>query len=268
MNKKIRVLFAILSILIIAGCGNTKELSKDKTKTDDSKSTCSINNNGDYWINESMICPQFKDINSSGDRFFITNSGELYEYSDKKYSSTDNNCRKVETDVLFDKVVMNTIISKDGNFYSFHDGNLKKITNDEIEKGRGWYGIDQMEIKLYKTNNNIFYLFTKDLSGTETYVYVDNNNIYSVYYDYETNKISENLLYTLKNEEIINNITNGYITTNKGYYRYGVINQKECSEYADIKCEYGLVLVDTIDNCSNEIFYISNELIVTKKMVK
>ena len=75
----------------------------------------------DYYINESLVCPQFKDIAYSGDRFFITNAGELYEYSDKKYSTTNNNCKKVETQVLFTNIIETSmllteiILSK--NFY-------------------------------------------------------------------------------------------------------------------------------------------------------
>lgn len=272
MNKKLKVLLVLGCILIITGCGKSNDIKNNSNNENkDNKISCSINkNNGkyDYFINESLVCPQFKDIAYSGDRFFITNSRELYEYSDKKYSTTNNNCKKADTDVLFDKIVENTLVSKDGNFYSFFEGNLKRITDDEIQKGRAWYGIDQMEIKVYKANNRIFYLDQLDNEKPEIYGYVDGNSIYSISYDWKSNKTNEKLLITFKDGEKVEKVTNGFVVTNKGYYRYGMTNQKECSEYEDIKCEYGLVLVDTIDNCSNEIFYVSNNLIVTKEMIK
>lgn len=272
MNKKLKVLLVLGCILIITGCGKSNDIKNNSNNENkDNKISCSINkNNGkyDYFINESLVCPQFKDIAYSGDRFFITNSGELYEYSDKKYSTTNNNCKKADTDVLFDKIVENTLVSKDGNFYSFFEGNLKRITDDEIQKGRAWYGIDQMEIKVYKANNRIFYLDQLDNEKPEIYGYVDGNSIYSISYDWKSNKTNEKLLITFKDGEKVEKVTNGFVVTNKGYYRYGMTNQKECSEYEDINCEYGLVLVDTIDNCSNEIFYVSNNLIVTKEMIK
>lgn len=273
MNKKLGIIIIVLYALIATGCGNlnyTKNNNNNNGK-EESKISCSINNNNgkyDYYINESLVCPQFNDIAYSGDRFFITNSGELYEYSDKKYSTTNNNCKKVESDVLFSNIIANTLVSKDGNFYSYHDGNLKKISDDEIEKGRAWYGIDQMEIKVYRVNNKIFYLDQLDNEAPEIYGYVDGNSIYSISYDWKLNKTNEKLLITFKDGEKVEKVTNGFVITNKGYYRYGMTNQKKCSEYEDIKCEYGLVQVDTTDNCSNEIFYVSNNLIVTQNMVK
>ena len=271
MNKKIRILFIIVCILIITGCNNANNVeSNDNIKKEEDTPLCSIiNGKDDYHINESLVCPQFKDIAYSGnDRFFITNSGELYEYSDKKYSTTDNNCKKADTDILFDKIIENTLVSKDGSFYSFTEGNLKKITEDEIEKGRAWYGIKQMEIKVYKENNKIFYLDQLNINDPEIYGYIDGNSIYAISYDYNTNATNEKLLITFENGENIIKVNNGFVVTSKGYYRYGIINHDECSLYEDIECKYGLVLVDTIENCSNKIFYISNNLIITYDMLK
>ena len=272
MNKKLKVLLVLSCILIISGCGKSNEIKSNSSNgKEDNKISCSINNNNgkyDYYINESLVCPQFKDIAYSGDRFFITNAGELYEYSDKKYSTTNNNCKKVETQVLFTNIIENTLVGENFEYYSYHDGNLRKIPNDEIQKGRAWYGIDQMEIRLHKLNSKIFYLDQLDINDPEIYGYVDGNNIYEISYDYDNNKSNEKLLLTLKDGEKVEKTTNGFVITNKGYYRYGITNQKECSEYEDIKCEYGLVQVDTKDNCSNEIFYVSNGLIVTQNMVK
>jgi len=271
------ILFALLISFLISGCENIIKEKSDNNKViesgssikEEDKTKCSIINFlGNYGINESLICPKFKEISSSGHGFFITESGELYEYSDKKYSTTNNNCKKVETNVLFTNIVENTLVGKDGNYYSFHEKKLRKIPDDEIQKGRAWYGLDQMEIRLHKLNNKIFYLDQLDMNDPDIYGYVDGNNIYEISYNHQNNKSNEKLLLTLKDGEKVEKTTNGYVITNKGYYRYGMTNQKECSEYADIKCEYGLVLIDTIDNCANEIYYLSNGLIVTKNMIK
>ena len=271
MNKKIGIFFIVLFVLIVTGCEkliDTKANSNNESK--DGKISCFLKNNTiDYNINESLVCPKFKDIAYSGDGFFITNSGELYEYSDKKYSTTNNNCKKADTEVLFDKIVQNTLVSKDGNCYSFHDGNLKLITDDEIKYGRSSYGINQMEMRVYQINHNIFYL-AQSYSGTESeiYGYVDGNSVYAISEDYITNTTNEKLLITFNDGEKVEKTTDGFVITNKGYYQYKITNQKECSKYEDIKCEYGLVQVDTLDNCSNELFYVSNNLIITQKMVK
>ena len=271
-NKKIILLLIGIAILVLTGCDSsniTKNESNNYENVND-KTNCFINYSSgqySYYINESLICPQFKDIAYSGTGFFITNSGELYEYSNKKYSTTGNNCKKIESNVLFTNIIQNTLVSNDEKFYSLNNGNLKEITNEEIIKGRTFYGLDQMEIKLYKINNKIFYLDKLDINDPEIYGYINGNNIYSISYDRNLNKTDEKLLITFEDDEKIKKTTNGFITTNKGYYRYGITNQKECFEYADIKCTYGLVLVDTIDNC-REIFYISNDLIISNNMIK
>ena len=286
MKKRFYIILVLLFVCLVSGCDNNskhkdtikKEETTNTTKNEDTntikkeeKSNCSINNNNgkyDFAINESLVCPEIKNIAYSGDGYFIDNQGILYEISNKLYSTTNTNCRKVETDVIFEKAIKNTLISKDGSFYTYWDSKLKKVTNEEIENGRAWYGINQMEIKLYRLNKNISYIAQLDMNDPEIYVFTKGNEIYQVTYDYNTNKASEKLIYTFNDGEKVVSLTDGYVITNKNYYRYGEINKNECSKYEDVKCEYGLVVVDSISNCSSEIIYISNSRIVTKNMIK
>ena len=269
MKKRIYIIFLLLLVCFISGCDNNSKGNDSLIKEEVSQ--CSINNNNgkyDFVVNEKFVCPEIKNIAYSGEGYFVDNQGILYETSSKLFSTTNTNCRKVETDVIFDKAIKNTLISKDGNFYTFWSSELKKVTNEEIEKGRAWYGINQMEIKLYRLNNNISYIAQLDINDPELYVYQKGNEIYQITYDYDKNKSNEKLIHTFKEDEKVVSLTDGYVITNKNYYKYGEINKTECSKYEDVKCEYGLVVVDSVANCTNDIFYISDSIIVTQNMIK
>jgi len=267
---KKRLIYPIFCILILGLCGCEKALkpTNNNNKETSNRNNCSLTQPYDMYFEKNFSCPEMKNIKQNGNQFFITNNGELYEYSDKKYSTTETNCKKVETDIVFDKIIRNTLVSKNGDFYSYYESNLKKIPNEEIEKGRAWYGLDQMEIKLYKINKNIFYLKQIDHEKPEIYGYIDDKNVYAITYDWDSGKTNKELIYTFEENEIIENVTNGYIITNNGYYIYDITNKNECNKYEDIKCQYGLVKTETKSDCSENIIYISDNLLVNKEMVK
>lgn len=270
MKKKISLFILCGFILLgVCGCGKEKnEVSNSNNVNPALNNTCSLTEYSVEYSGKDFYCPEMSEIKQGGGGFFITNDGKLYEYSNKKYSTTENNCKKVETDVVFDKIIRDTLISKNGDFYSYNYSNLKKITNQEIEQGRAFYGINQMEIELYKLNSNIFFLKFIDTNNPEIYGYVDGNNVYSITYDWDNKKANEKLLYIFKDDEIIENLTNGYIITSKGYYVYDITNKNECQRYEDVECEYGLVKVETKSNCEDSIIYVNDMLLVNQKMVK
>ena len=260
MKRLSKVLLVLVFLLVLCGC-NEKNNNKEEQKEENNK--CTINNNiGDYLINESMVCPEFKNIKSSGDRLFVTNNGELYEYSDKLYSTTNTNCKKVETDIKINRIIVNVLVGEDGSIYYYDNGNLNRIDKDKLS-GYSWYFI----VKTYGFNNSVFYLDRLDINDPDILGYVVDYRVYSIYYDYKNNKTKEELIYEFESGEEIEKTTNGFITTNKAIYKYGVTNKDECGQYEDIECKYGLVKINTRDECSN-IYYVSNDLIITNNMIK
>ena len=259
MKKILLVFVCVIFLSFICGCSN----QENNNKTKQVKEQCSITRE----FQSKMKCPEMKDIKHSGDGIFITNNGDLYEFSSDKYSTTNTNCRRVETDIKFDRIVKSTLITTNGECYTYNNGILKQPTKEEVEMGRAWYGTNQMEIKLYNIKANIFYLADIDAEKPDIYGYIDNNNVYSVTYNWYTNQAEEKLIYTFPTDEEIEYVTNGYIITNKAYYVYGITNQKQCSTYADIECEYGLVKEEEKINCMDTILYVSNSLLVTKDMI-
>lgn len=261
MKKIILLFISIIFLSFLCGCSIQKE-NNINIKNQVTKN-CSITRE----FQSKMKCPEMKDIKHNGYGIFITNNGELYEFSSKKYSTTNTNCKKIDTDIKFDRIVKGTLIATTGECYTYYNGELKQPTKEQIEMGRAWYGLDQMEIKLYNIKPNIFYLADIDHEKPNVYGYIDNNNVYSIAYDWNRNQADEKLIYTFPDDEEIEHITNGYIITNKAYYVYGITNKKQCSAYTDIECEYGLIREEEKNNCIDTILYISDSLIVTKEMI-
>ena len=91
MKRKFLCIMGItLCVFLLAGCG--KRAATEGTK----KSNCSLVQN-----NIEFKCPAMKEIKDSGEGFFITNNGELYEFANKTYDETNNNCKKVALDKCY-----------------------------------------------------------------------------------------------------------------------------------------------------------------------
>lgn len=242
-------------IILVTGCTITKEKVEETKK---SEKQCEITKK----VKSTIKCPEMINIKQSGAGFFITEEGKLYEYSNKEYSKTNTNCKEVETNIVFDKIIsLDTLVTKEGEFYSYSSSNLTKGSPAKVSLGM------TPEITIYLTNPNIEFLGYAGSDARETYGYVKENKFHSITYDYINNTQTDEELYTFDSDEFVVKITNGYVSTNKNYYNYSIINKKECKKYADIECKYGLVPVDTIDNCS-DIIYLSHQLLVDKNVIQ
>lgn len=259
-TKKLGILLCGLLILSFTGCDKQKNVEKEEKE-----SSCSLLQIYETGIDNNFICEQMSNISDNGENFFITDSGELYEYSlHEKYSSTKSNCRKIETDVTFKRVIRDTLISSDGSLYRLSTDKQLEFIDEELEKrGPAYYGLNQMYIPLYRMYNDMFLLADQNLGTQRIYAVIEDNGVYLL----NDVDLSKDLIYQFANGEMVEKVTNGVIMTNKGYYKYDITNEKECSEYADVECKYGIVKIDTKGNCT-DIIYSSNSLVVTKDMVE
>lgn len=234
------MLIIFLLILFICGC-SSKEIKKDTNRNDDT----TIEKKNDLKLlrgltqefdwNCDVDLHNIKDINIYYMRF-IDNNGSLYEFDlQKKYSTTNNNCKKVDTEIKFDSFSRDRIISIDKKIYNYIDGIVE-------ETGLKYSDYFDFEIEL-----------------NPRYGIVNNNKVYDS---------SNKELYSFENgEEYINTIT-GIIKTNKAYYKYGIVNKKECNEYADIKCEYGIIKDDELTSAYDDIYYINKNYYILKSSNK
>lgn len=255
MKKKIFLLCLIA--LLFTGC--TKESVDNKiNKKEKSQDKILEGRKGlEYEWDCEIDLKDIKDI-STFNSMFISKDGKLYEFSlTLKFSTTNNHCRKIDTDMTFEKFINGAIISTDKKIYGYYDGNFE-------ERPHGWTGA--FNYALYDYNENVLIYDGRDgiygiAKDNKLYIYKTN--------DFSSDDIkSEKVLYEFDNDEFFVEAYGSIIKTNKAYYSYGIANRKDCEQYADIKCEYGIVKDEELTEAYNDIFYTNNVYFILKESDK
>lgn len=239
-----KILLVCLLSLFLFGC-STKNDSIQKNKSGVNSNTSNfkqeiINKRSlySYEWNCEVKLNEIKDIN----RFdlFISKTGELYEFSLlKKYSTTNTNCKKIDTDLRFEKFINGVIVSIDNKLYRYDNNKL-------LERPSGFTG--GFDYRLYDYNHDLVMFNARE----GQYGIIKDNKVYKceIQDDIVTKEI-----FSFNDEEKIIGVYGSYIRTDKGYYYYGITNQEQCSEYKDIKCEYGIVKDELFSKSNNDIVY-------------
>lgn len=277
MKKTIPVFFIMFFIVSLTGCNSAKNNRDNSNNTPNKKEAITKNESGfkcfsnivsDYYEHKAsdyygnIVCNELENIMYSGNNFFITKDGSLYHLSSKKFLSNKLNCKKIGNTNKFVKIIANTLIDENNNLYSFsYEGELELIP--KILEKQSDYGIDQMNIALYKKYNNMF-LISKESSITDYPMYgiIKNNKIYYLDYNHDTKKVKEILVSYFNPNEIINKVLNGIVITNNGYYKYDITNKEECNKYQDVICKKGFVKINISDSCLNKLVYLSDDYVI------
>ena len=200
-------------------------------------------------------------------KMFITNSGELYEFSTEKKYSNEQVCKKIDTDVKFDRFNLfandrdlSIAISTDNQYYYYVDGEFKD-----------YYINDATLRKINNEHPNNYGYYNGGATSYDIYYYVDGNNIYE--YKLKINYHGGSK-YTLVSDEIIDTIPENekfisldgrIIKTDKSYYKLGIKNQEECNKYEDVQPIFGLVKLEDISSEYNKISYFNGNYIIYKE---
>ena len=276
MNK-IKCIIVLIIILGFCGCASNKIVDDNKENINENKEDFNdseiesseqkeeqeviedvfmVGNSVKYNWDCEVSLNNIKDI-SLFSNMFISNDGMLYEFDLlKEYSTTKNHCKKIETDKTFDKFINGAIISTDKKIYAYLDGVFE-------ERIYGWTGAFHYDLFDYNENVIVLNLF---LDSNPKYGIVKDNKVYG----YDTNSFNsddiktEKELYSFAADEYFIGIYGSYIKTNKAYYKYGIINKKDCDKYADIECVYGIVKDELVTNSYDKIFYLNNRYIIFK----
>lgn len=171
-----------------------------------------------------ISCPALNDvkISSQNNTLILTNSGDLYELSEKKYSN-ETNCKKLNEDIKITGIYFNSFRIAT----AFSEDKVYDISNSELIEMEYQKPLDiiKMEGKYILKDNGIIYKYKKyDLSqGTisdeEEFLKFDDEKI---------------LDFGIANGEI------NYVKTDKAYYTRKLVNERECTEYVDVECKYKL----------------------------
>ena len=256
------IFFLILGIFIGRNINTEKKDSNievNEQENIDSK----IEENNDFKLQDSWTKTEnFKCVKMTeaidldpSNKLFITKDNELYMYSTDKIFSNGENCKKIETDIKFQKFIKNIIVDVDNNLYKIKDESVEKINvpsknasdSDKIDFSIAVNGPSQLQSlneKDYKNMSYINYDFRKYF-----YFYLKDNNVYNYNVRYNESDetimdsnytLSDNKLVELEENEQIEFFIDGTIKTNKGYYLFEnkVINKEESEKYADVKPEY------------------------------
>ena len=152
----------------------------------------------------------------------LTNSGDLYELNEKKYSD-ETNCKKISGKIK---------INGYSNIYGMSFFNENEVY---IYRAPTW---DLTKEKYQKPFDII--------RGEENYNLKDDGIIYKFeQYDLSQGTFSgEKEFLKFDGEKILDfGVANGkinYVKTDKAYYTSKLINEKECTNYADVECKYEL----------------------------
>lgn len=269
MKKKILLILIIfITPLFITGCdGNiTRDLRHDGFSITNASFTCSDLTEKDKEGNLS------KEIQYLDNNFAYTKDGNFYEISLGQKYSNDENCKKIDftnqVTATFDSSIIRSSNSKlyytpsqtsataytevtpNDNSYQIYslllnDATITKVIT--IDSGTGLYYV-------LKTDGNVYsYTITRP-DYNSSYTITDTKVIYSKE-AYKGNIIDFNYDKSSKSKN--------YLITDNNYYRMKATNQKECSKYADVECNYKLQEDTVLNENKNRLLYFGSSMLIT-----
>lgn len=198
---------------------------------------------------------------------FISDDGDLYQFSLEKKYSNGQKCKKYESDKKYDRFYifpndseLSLFVTADGKF-KFLDDEKKLVDFYSIYD---YYNSSYIS-RLYSNNPNSYVLYKIERKGNYYKVYeVKENKIYLKKISNFGEYIDEIILAEFPSDEKFISLEGKIFKTDKGFYKIGVTNQKQCSEYMDVECIEGLIKIKDISSHYNDIEYFNGNYIIFK----
>ena len=189
-------------------------------------------------------------------KWFITNDGILYGRDEKKYSSNNQNCIVLNNKIKFKAIVWSQnglyFISTNNETYRFNDEGYQEIKKT-----------DRLNYDYFNTNVKYAFEISRPeaLSKKEYYVLKTDGKIYLTTFKFDTVKYikeNEKVYKSYENEiikqfQLVEGASDGYIITNKSVYIPIQVNKEECEKYADIKCKFEYKRDDYLSRYADKI---------------
>lgn len=230
-----KIIICLVLLVIICGCKKNEVIPENN-----------------YFIKElkplktfKIECNELKEAKEIRSNLFITKNGELFLLSADKLFSNNKNCKKIDTNIKFDKYFGSyygstaIILGEDGNLYEIHeDYNVYRSNEDSFPP-------KSIRNKLFFTHYGYFEHLDNKISKYKVF-----SNPYNIFDNTEN---SDELLLD-DNEKIMYLSPNSIITSKSIYYLEKIItNKEECNKYADIKCNYKIVWKETNEFIKNKL---------------
>ena len=218
-----------------------------------------------YERDNGIKCDAYKDIRLKRGSYFITNDGTLYITSDKKYSTTNQNCKVYDDNIKIRSVIDGVLVAIDKTKYIVENNENNEITFKKDNNVLLNSYLLEEDIKYAIKDDGEYY--EEDGSRLYTYYVLKNDGkLYRMVFVVKYNPSTSKYTYTLEKNElalefegekitdfyISNNPNSGYIITDKTIYLQEVKN-KECLEYEDIKCNYEFIKNNYLTKYLNNI---------------
>ena len=202
----------------------------------------------------------------------ITNDGKIYELSLGKTYKNEQNCREASNTYLRVEAIMDNRIIKatDGKYYYLvGQNNVDSYT--QVPTTDNSYRIYDLLLK----GNDVLKVITADSSLGLFYVLKVDGNIYGVV----IGSVDRNSLPIITTNQVVydkndfgSNIIDfnyagkslaTYVKTENAIYRMKITNQKECSKYADVDCQYELQEDPIFETYRDRILVYNGSLLIT-----
>lgn len=269
MKKKIAIGITTLGlILLLTGCdGNvTRDIRHAGYGLSSNTFTCED------------ILPKAKDaivldkISYLNDTFAVTEKGNLYEISLSQPYSNNQNCKKIAFDQKVIAHMDGTILKGADKKLYYAPGTTSATPLTEVTVNDNSYQI----YNLLLASDAVQKVVTVNQSQGLYYVLESDGNVYS----YTLVRPDYNTPYTLTERNIVyakdkygqivdfhysqSNQKEIYIKTATEVYRMKASNEKECTKYADVTCNYSIVKDETLSKYLNDkILYQGSTMIIT-----
>lgn len=213
-----------------------------------------------------------KDTFGSQPNMFITKSGDLYLFSLDKLFSNEQTCKKVDTDLKFDRFYLyisdakySTIISTNGNYYYYNEDE-SQIKVDDLGEDLG--ESNPVTSKYIKNHLNSYSEMQGGYITYHAYYYIEGNELYKAVYSYENYPhltfVSETIIDTIPEGETFVSLDGKVIKTDKAFYKVGVKNRDEVDKYEDVEPIEGLEKIEDVSEQYDDIAYFNWSFIIYK----
>lgn len=224
-----------------------------------------------------FTCDALTDSNSyEKPKFFtpssiITDSGRIYDVSLSQKFQNNENCKAADISVKVVAVFDNKIFKGDdgGLYYLVADNNTQAYTR--VTNSDNSYYLYELLLKPEGTVKVI----TADSTNGIYYVLKTDGNVYG----YTVNSSDRNAAPTIAGTVVVydKNDYGGtivdfnyagesiatYVRTDSSLFRMKAANATECSQYADVKCEYQMVESEVFSEYSDSILAYNGSTLIT-----
>lgn len=199
----------------------------------------------------------------------ITQDGSIYELSYGQKFSNNQNCKLADTPLKVSSILDDSVfLATNGGIYTFGNGNqaaYSEINSSDNNYGTYstlFYSTSGIKYMTMDSQNGIYYGLSTDGNVYGYTLYSENRDSYPVVAGmvtvYSKADYGDIIDFKYAGDSVAT-----YVRTNDRIYHLTMTNEKDCTTYADIKCNYIMTDDETFEKYMDYIFAYSGSTIIT-----